>query len=61
MAVSEPSSLTAESPRYPNKPENQDTDIKSLVRMLVAEHMEKYLEETHEKIDQKFEALTRKT
>ena len=61
MAVSEPSSPTAVSPGYPNTPENQDTDLKSLVRMLIAEHMDKSLKEIQEKIDQKFEALTRQT
>ena len=61
MAASEPSSLTAVSPGYPNTPEKQDLDLKSLVRMLIAEHIDKSLKEIQEKMDQKLEALTRQT
>ena len=58
MAASEPSSLTTGNPGYPNTPEKEDFDI-SLVRMLVAENIEKSLKEIQEKMDQKLEALTR--
>ena len=52
MAASEPSSPTAVSPGYPNTPEKQDLDLKSLVRMLIAEHIDTSLKEIQEKMDQ---------
>ena len=61
VAVSEPSSLTAVSPEYPKKPEKQDSDLKSLVRMLITEYIDKSLKEIQEKMDQKIEILTRET
>ena len=38
MAASEPNSSTTASPGYPNTPEKQDQDLKSLVMMLLEEH-----------------------
>jgi hypothetical protein len=35
LASSEPSSPTIASPRYPNKPENQDPDLKSCLVMMI--------------------------
>jgi hypothetical protein len=35
LASSEPSSPTTASPGYPNTPEKQDVDIKSLLMMLI--------------------------
>ena len=61
MAASEPNSLTSASPGYANKPEKQDMDLKSLVMMLVQEHMKDILKEIQEKMDQKLEALARET
>ena len=61
MAASEPNSPTIASPGYPNTPEEQDLDLKSLVMMLVQEHMKDILKEIPEKMDQKLEALTRET
>ena len=49
MAASEPSSPTTGSPKYPNTPEKQDLDLKALVRMLIAEHIDKSLKEIEEK------------
>jgi hypothetical protein len=34
LASSEPNSPTVASPRYPNTPEKQDSDIKSLLKMI---------------------------
>ena len=61
MAASEPNSPTTASPGYPNTPEKQDLDLKSLVMMLVKEHMKDILKEIQWKMDQKLEALTRET
>ena len=61
MAASEPSSLTAVSPGYPNTPGIQGFHLKSLVRMLIVEHIDRSLKEIQEKKDQKLEALTRQT
>ena len=61
MAAFEPSSPIAVSPGYPNTPEKQDLDLKSLVRMLIAEHIDTSLTEVQEKMDQNVEALTRQT
>ena len=38
MAAFEPNSLTIGSPGYPDTPEKQDLDLKSLVMMLIEEH-----------------------
>ena len=38
MAAYEPNSPTTANPRYPNTPEKQDLDLKSLVMMLSEEH-----------------------
>ena len=38
MVASEPNSPTTASPRYPNTPEKQDFDLKSLVIMLLEYH-----------------------
>jgi exonuclease VII large subunit len=35
LAISEPSTSTTASPGYPNTPENQDSDLKSYLKMLV--------------------------
>ena len=40
MAASEPNFPSAASPGYPNKPEKQDMDFKSLVMILLEEHQE---------------------
>ena len=64
MAASEPNSPLTASPGYPNTPEKQDLVLKSLVMMLLQEHMKginKSLKEIPEKNDQKLEALTRET
>ena len=64
MAASETNSPLTASPGYPNIPEKQDLDLKSLVMMLLQEHMKdinKSLKEIQEKNDQKLEALTRET
>ena len=61
MSASEPSSPTAVSAGYYNTPEKQDLDLKSLVRMLIAEHIDKSLKEIQERMDQKLEAFTRQT
>ena len=55
MAASEPNSPTTASPRYPNTPEKQELDLKSLVMILIEEHMKdinKSLKEIQEKNDQ---------
>ena len=62
MAASEPNSLLIASPEYPNTPEKQDLDVKSLVVMLLQEHMKdinKSLKEIQENNDQKLETPTR--
>ena len=51
MAASEPNSPTSASPGYANTPEKQDMDLKSLVMMLVQEHMKDILKEIQEKMD----------
>ena len=64
MAASEPNSPLTACPGYPNTPEKQDLDFKSLVMMLLQDHMKdinKSLKEIPEKNDQKLEALTRET
>ena len=64
MAASEPNYPTTASPGYTNTPETQELDLKSLVRMLLEEHMKdinKSLKEIQEKNDEKLEVLTRKT
>ena len=38
MAASEPNSPTTASPGYPNTPEKQDLDLKTLVMLLLEEH-----------------------
>ena len=53
MAASEPNSPTTASPEYPNTPEKQDLDLKSLVMMQLQEHMKdiiKSLKEIQEKM-----------
>ena len=45
----------------PITPEKQDLDLKSLVMILVEEHMKDTHKEIQEKMDQKLEALTRET
>ena len=64
IAASEPNSPTTASPGYPNTPEKQELDLKSLVRMLLEEHMKdinESLKEIQEKNDEKLEALIRET
>ena len=64
MAAAEHKSPLIASPGYPNTPKKQDLDVKSLVVMLLQEHMKdinKSLKEIQEKNDQKLEALTRET
>ena len=64
MAASEPNSPLKACPRYPNTQEKQDMDLKSLVMMLLQDHIKditKSLKEIQEKMDQKLEALTRET
>ena len=61
MSASEPTSPTLASPGYPNTPEKQDLDLKSLVMMLLQEHIMDILKEIQKKMDQKLEALTRET
>ena len=53
MASSEPNSPLKASPGYPNTPEKQDLDVKSLVVMQLQEHMKdinKSLKEIQEKM-----------
>ena len=60
MAASKPNSPTMASPEYPNTPEKQDLDLKSLVMILLQENMKdinKSLKEIKEKMDQKLEAI----
>ena len=61
MAASERNSPTLASPGYPNTPEKQYLDLKSLVMMLVQEHVKDILKEIQKKMDQKLEALSRET
>ena len=64
IAASEPNAPLAACPGYTNTPEKQDMDLKSLVMMLLQDHMKdinKSLKEIQEKMDQKLEALTRET
>ena len=61
MAASEASSPLTACPGYHITPVKQDLDLKSLVMMLVQEHMKDILKEIQEKMDQKIEALTRET
>ena len=49
MAASEPNSPLTVSPGYPNTPEKQDLDLKSLVMMLVQEHMKDIHKEIQER------------
>ena len=49
MDASEPKSPTLASPGYPNKPEKQDLDLKSLVMMLLQEQMRTYLKKFRRK------------
>ena len=63
MAASERNSPTTASPGYPNKPEKQDLDLKSLVMMLLEEHkkdINRSLKEIQGNMN-KLEALTMKT
>ena len=58
MAASEPNSPTIASPGYPNTPEKQDLDLKSLVMILLEEHkkdINKSVKEIQEKMEQKME------
>ena len=64
MAASEHNSPTTARLGYPNTPEKQELDLKSLVMMLLQDHMKdinKFLKEIQEKMDQKLEAFTRET
>ena len=61
MATSEPNSPLPACPGYPITPVKQDLDLKSLVMMLVEEHMKDIVKEIQEKMDQKLEALTGET
>ena len=61
MAASEPNSPFTACSGYPITPLKQDLDLKSLVMMLVQEHMKDILKEIQEKMDQKLEALARET
>ena len=61
MTTSEPNSPLPSCPGYPITPVKQGLDLKSLVMMLVQEHMKDILKEIQEKIDQKLEALARET
>ena len=61
MAASEHNSPLTACPGYRITPEKQDLDLKSLVMMLVQEHMKDILKEIQEKMDQKLEALPRET
>ena len=45
MAASEPNSPLTACPGYPITPEKQDLDLKSLVMMLVQEHMKDIIKE----------------
>ena len=60
----EPNSPTKANTGYPNTPEKQILDLKSLVMMLLEEHkkdINNSLKEIQEKMDPKVEALTRET
>ena len=62
MAASEPSSPTTARPRYPNTPEKQDLNLKSLAMMPLEEHkkdINKSLKEIQKNLNQKVETLTR--
>ena len=48
MAASEPKSPTTASPGYPNTPEKQDLDLKSLVIACKIRHTENNIKETGE-------------
>ena len=61
MATSEPNSPLPACPGYPITPVKQDWDLKSLVMMLVQEHIKDICKEIQEKMDQKLEALARET
>ena len=50
MAATAQNSPTSASPGYTNTPETQDLDLKSLVIMLVQEHMKDILKEIQEKM-----------
>ena len=52
MAISEPNSPLTACPGYPITQVKQDSDLKSLVMMLVQEHMKDILKEIQEKMDQ---------
>ena len=61
MATSEPNSPLPACPGYTITPGKQDLDLKSLVMMLVQEHMKDIFKEIQEKMHQKLEALARET
>jgi hypothetical protein len=65
FASSEPNLPTKESPGYPNTPEKQDSDLKSLLTMRMIEyfkkHINKSLKETQENTDKQLEALREET
>jgi hypothetical protein len=63
LASSEPNSPTIASPGYPNTPEKQDSDLKSLLMMMIEDLMDiNYsLKEIQEKIGKKLEVLKEET
>ena len=59
MSLTEIKAILTACPGYPITPVKQDLDLKSLVMMLVQEHMKDIFKEIQEKMDQKLEALAR--
>jgi hypothetical protein len=64
LASPEPNSPTIASPGYPNIPEKQDSDLKSLLMMLIEDiknDINNYLKEIQENIGKQLEALQEET
>jgi hypothetical protein len=64
LASSEPSSPTTASPGYHNTPENQDSDLKSLLMMMIEDikkDINNSLKEIQENTDKQLETLKEET
>jgi hypothetical protein len=53
LASSEPSTLNIASLEYPNTPENQDTDLKSYIMMMMIENFRKNINNSLKEIKEK--------
>ena len=64
LASSEPSSPTTLSPGYPNTPEKQESDLKSLLMMMMEDYkkdINNYTKEIQENAGKQVEALKEET